>query len=225
MIGTCHLFYETPTNIAGVLSLTDARFFYQHEDWTLQAENSQVTLFVGLFYQFHEFCLRSAYKYASIWTAPTEEAVANDDVLAVVPEQFIEKIRGTFLDALYSFLDGLVHLAFADPEQPNNGESSGSRSLENLNGSGKKVKTIDITQLDSRILITISNLSELRSVTIPKMLNDFEKTCSISIAGDGKVRLCACCIMLAYFLFSIHFLVLVDMLFFSSWTCMYRYFA
>ncbi|KAG0296297.1 hypothetical protein BGZ96_009837 [Linnemannia gamsii] len=164
----------------------DARFFYQHEDWTLQAENSQVTLFEGLFYQFHEFCLRSAYKYASIWTAPTEEAVANDDVLAVVPEQFIEKIRGTFLDALYSFLDGLVHLAFADPERPNNGESSGSRSLENLNGGGKKVKTIDITQLDSRILITISNLSELRSVTIPKMLTDFEKTCSVSIAGDGK---------------------------------------
>ncbi|KAG0373234.1 hypothetical protein BGX24_011963 [Mortierella sp. AD032] len=165
----------------------DARFFYQHEDWTLQAENSQVTLFVGLFYQFHEFCLRSAYKYASIWTAPTEEAVAGDDVLAIVPEQFIEKIRGTFLDALYSFLDGLVHLAFADPERPNNGESSsGSRSLENLNAGGKKVKTIDITQLDSRILITISNLSELRSVTIPKMLTDFEKTCSMSIAGDGK---------------------------------------
>ena len=166
--------------------------FYRHEDWTLQTENSQITLFVGLFYQFHEHCLRSAYKYASIWTATAEDSVPSDEASAVVPGEYTEKIRKTFLDALYSFLDGLVHLAFADAERPNQDADqhlrSGAGSLESLHGS-KKSKVIDITELDSRILITISNLSELRSVTIPKLLADMEKTCGISMTDDGKVIL------------------------------------
>ncbi|KAF9115084.1 hypothetical protein BGX27_009007 [Mortierella sp. AM989] len=165
----------------------DAKVFYKHEDWTLQTENSQITLFVGLFYQFHECCLRSAYKYASIWTATTEDSVHNDEASAVVPMQYTEKIRKTFLDALYSFLDGLVHLAFADAERSNRQQQNhdGAGSLENLQ-IGKKSKVIDITELDSRILITISNLSELRSVTIPKLLKDFERICGVSMSEDGK---------------------------------------
>ncbi|KAK3822646.1 MAG: exocyst complex component Sec5-domain-containing protein [Benniella sp.] len=166
----------------------DAKIFYRHEDWTLQSEYSQITLFVGLFYQFHEYCLRSAYKYASIWTATTEDSVPSDDVMTVVPEELMDKVRKTFLDALYSFLDGLVHLAFADAERTGGQENShgghgGAASQENLQGRSKK---IDITQLDSRILITISNLNELRSVTISKLLNGFEKTCGISMSEDGK---------------------------------------
>ncbi|KAF9355116.1 hypothetical protein BGX34_010645, partial [Mortierella sp. NVP85] len=157
----------------------DAKIFYRHEDWTLQSEYSQITLFVGLFYQFHEYCLRSAYKYASIWTATTEDSVPSDDVMTVVPEELMDKVRKTFLDALYSFLDGLVHLAFADAERTGGQENShgghGAASQDNLQGG--RSKKIDITQLDSRILITISNLNELRSVTISKLLNGFEKTC------------------------------------------------
>ncbi|KAF9352276.1 hypothetical protein BGX26_009873 [Mortierella sp. AD094] len=165
----------------------DAKVFYKHEDWTLQTENSQITLFVGLFSQFHEYCLRSAYKYASIWTATTEDPVNNDEASAIVPMQYTEKIRKTFLDALYSFLDGLVHLAFSDAERSNRQQHNldGAGSLDNLQ-IGKKSKVIDITELDSRILITISNLSELRSVTIPKLLKDFERICGISMADDGK---------------------------------------
>ncbi|KAF9899304.1 hypothetical protein BX616_003108, partial [Lobosporangium transversale] len=179
----------------------DAKVFYKHEDWTLQSENSQITLFVELFYQFHEYCLRSAYKYASIWTATTEDPVQHDDGNAVVPTQYTEKIRQMFLDALYSFLDGLVHLAFADAERSNQQQKQqqqqqqqhseydlsgpGAASFENLAG-GKKSKLIDITELDPRILITISNLSELRAVTIPKLLADFERTCDIRMMDDGK---------------------------------------
>ncbi|KAF9437553.1 hypothetical protein BGZ76_000261 [Entomortierella beljakovae] len=168
----------------------DAKVFYTHEDWTLQTENSQITLFIGLFSQFHEYCLRSAYKYASIWTATTEDPMSNDEGSAVVPLEYTDLIRNTFLDALYSFLDGLVHLAFADAERSAKQQQSldaanGGGSLENLQF-GKKSKIIDVSELDSRILVTISNLNELRSVTIPKLLTGFEKTCSISMADDGK---------------------------------------
>lgn len=171
----------------------DAKIFYRHEDWTLQSEYSQITLFVDLFYQFHEYCLRSAYKYASIWTATTEDSVHSDDVSAVVPEELMDKVRKTFLDALYSFLDGLVHLAFADAErngtqENNHGGHSGGGGASQDNLQRGRSKKIDITQLDSRILITISNLNELRSVTISKLLNGFEKTCGISMSEDGKVR-------------------------------------
>ncbi|KFH67059.1 hypothetical protein MVEG_07582 [Podila verticillata NRRL 6337] len=162
----------------------DAKIFFRYEDWTLQSENSQITLLVSLFYQFHEHCLRSAYKYASIWTASTEEPVAGDDVLAVVNEDFTERIRKTFLDALYSFLDGLVHLAFSDGERTRTDEnptSSTSTSME-----PRKQRNIDFAQLDPRILVTISNLNEVGSKTIPKLLADFERTCRLSMAEDGK---------------------------------------
>ncbi|KAF9180188.1 hypothetical protein BGZ51_009012 [Haplosporangium sp. Z 767] len=164
----------------------DATVFYRHEDWSFETENSQTTVFVGLFYSFHEYCLRSAYKFASIWTATTEDAVPSDDVLAVIPVEFTERIRKTFLDALYSFLDGLVHLAFADAERKSESNQNSYGSPENMNVQVKKTKVIDVTELDSRILITIGNLSELRAVTIPKLLRDFERTCSITMDEDGK---------------------------------------
>lgn len=115
--------------------------------------------------------------------------MAGDDVLAVVNEDFTERIRKTFLDALYSFLDGLVHLAFSDGERTRTDEnptSSTSTSTE-----PRKQRNIDFAQLDPRILVTISNLNEVGSKTIPKLLADFERTCRLSMAEDGKVRLCA----------------------------------
>lgn len=157
----------------------DAKIFFRYEDWTLQSENSQITLLVSLFYQFHEHCLRSAYKYASIWTASTEEPVAGDDVLAVVNADFTERIRKTFLDALYSFLDGLVHLAFSDGER--------TRTNDHASIEPRKQRNIDFSQLDPRILVTISNLNEVGNNAIPKLLADFERTCGLSMAEDGKV--------------------------------------
>ncbi|KAF9386015.1 hypothetical protein CPB97_004204 [Podila verticillata] len=162
----------------------DAKIFFRYEDWTLQSENSQITLLVSLFYQFHEHCLRSAYKFASIWTASTEEPVAGDDVLAVVNEDFTERIRKTFLDALYSFLDGLVHLAFSDGERTRTDENPTSSTLTSTEP--RKQRNIDFAQLDPRILVTISNLNEVGSKTIPKLLADFERTCRLSMAEDGK---------------------------------------
>ncbi|KAG0038947.1 hypothetical protein BGZ82_010243 [Podila clonocystis] len=156
----------------------DAKIFFRYEDWTLQSDNSQITLLVSLFYQFHEHCLRSAYKYASIWTASTEEPVAGDDVLAVVNAEFTERIRKTFLDALYSFLDGLVHLAFSDGER--------TRTEDHASTEPRKQRNIDFSQLDPRILVTISNLNEVGKKTIPKLLADFERTCGLSMAEDGK---------------------------------------
>ncbi|KAG0335325.1 hypothetical protein BG000_007581 [Podila horticola] len=156
----------------------DAKIFFRYEDWTLQSDNSQITLLVSLFYQFHEHCLRSAYKYASIWTASTEEPVAGDDILAVVNAEFTERIRKTFLDALYSFLDGLVHLAFSDGER--------TRTEDHASTEPHKQRNIDFSQLDPRILVTISNLNEVGNKTIPKLLADFERTCGLSMAEDGK---------------------------------------
>ncbi|KAG0082920.1 hypothetical protein BGZ93_002132 [Podila epicladia] len=156
----------------------DAKIFFRYEDWTLQSENSQITLLVSLFCQFHEHCLRSAYKYASIWTASTEEPVAGDDVLAVVNADFTERIRKTFLDALYSFLDGLVHLAFSD------GERTGTN--DHASTEPRKQRNIDFSQLDPRILVTISNLNEVGNNAIPKLLAEFERTCGLSMAEDGK---------------------------------------
>lgn len=33
-----------------------------------------------------------------------------------IPSDFSRRIQSAYLDALYAFLDGLVHVAFSDPE-------------------------------------------------------------------------------------------------------------
>src|SRR5690606_33468217 len=110
---------------------------------------------------------------------------------------FTKVIRETFLGALYSYLDGLVHLAFADAER--NDISAAEQLAWERENHGRKPKTIDITQLDSRILITISNLSELRSVIIPKLLKDFEKIFNVLMNEDGKVLIYTLIIGLFFF--------------------------
>ncbi|KAG0222160.1 hypothetical protein BGW42_006818, partial [Actinomortierella wolfii] len=180
--------------------ILDAKVFFHHEDWTLNPAMPQTTQFIGLFLDFQEQCLRSAHRFASIWTAPTPGASAPENESAMVPAEYTDAIRKGFLDAMFMFLDGLVHLAFTDGERTEedrrNRQYEGGGSMGSLaSGQGgnagapvsKKIKRIDSNDLDARMLITISNMNELRSVIIPKLVGDLEKICNISIDDDRNM--------------------------------------
>lgn len=89
----------------------DAKSFYLLEEWILDPELPQCTGLLKRYYDYHKFCARSAFRIATL-------AVTNDDMVAQsrqeVKPEYVEKIRASFLESTYTFLDGLVRLAFSD---------------------------------------------------------------------------------------------------------------
>lgn len=89
----------------------DAKTFYMLEEWILDPQNPQFTTLLKRYYDYHKFCARSAYKISSL--AAVADAI-NEQEERIIAPQYIEKVRGSFLESTYTFLDGLVQLAFTD---------------------------------------------------------------------------------------------------------------
>lgn len=89
----------------------DAKTFYMLEEWVLDPQNPQFTTLLKRYYDYHKFCARSAYKIASL--SAVSDDIENQEKRIIAPN-YIDKVRSSFLESLYTFLDGLVQLAFAD---------------------------------------------------------------------------------------------------------------
>jgi exocyst complex component 2 len=103
---------------------------------------------------------------------------------------FTSKITKAFLDSLYAFLDGLVHLA-SDESPPNivsqaltsdlaEGPTINSsdlldvRNVVRIKTAGSLVNSWITTMQDTRLLLVISNFGHLSRTVIPSMLNELE---------------------------------------------------
>ncbi|GAA6018196.1 hypothetical protein JCM11491_005628 [Sporobolomyces phaffii] len=102
--------------------------------------------------------------------------------------EYQRKIQGAFLDALYAFLDGLVHVAFSDPDQvyssgpgPRRG---GGVGVEEETG---RPKEVNVRNVDIRILLTVSNLTHLRESIIPRFISQFQTAFKVDMAQDVEM--------------------------------------
>ncbi|KAG1452616.1 hypothetical protein G6F56_007769 [Rhizopus delemar] len=89
----------------------DAKTFYMLEEWVVDAQNPHITTLLKRYYDFHKFCARSAHKIASLTAVSSG---MDDQTKTTISPIYIEKIRGSFLESTYTFLDGLVQLAFTN---------------------------------------------------------------------------------------------------------------
>ncbi|KAL0086050.1 exocyst complex component Sec5-domain-containing protein [Phycomyces blakesleeanus] len=152
----------------------DAKTFYMLEDWVLDPESPQCTGLLKRYYEYHKFCARSAYKMASLM-AVTDDAIQQGR--HDIGSDYVEKIRSSFLESTYAFLDGLVQLAFSDYVPLN------ERDELML---AKKRDKIDVHSMDIRILLTVSNLSFMRSTVMRKLVLLFEMAYKCSMEEDLK---------------------------------------
>ncbi|PKK78359.1 hypothetical protein RhiirC2_730073 [Rhizophagus irregularis] len=153
----------------------DAKNFYLLEDWTLDQDNREITNFLRNFHIFHKYNSRSAYKIAS----QNYISDNDNDKSSTIPENYLFKIKETFLNSLYAYLEGLVHLVFTEytPLEP---------VVEREPTDIIHKSRIDPSQMDSRILLTISNLSNLKQLMIPRIVNQFETAYKCSMADDTQ---------------------------------------
>lgn len=122
-----------------------------------------------------------------------------------LPIEFVRKAQSAFLDGLYSFLDGLVHVAFSDQDaiystpapavpqnsvmqprgedgRPNEVDVSSVVSFLSLLGT-QFANSLLVVQ-DTRILLTVSNLTYLRTISIPRMVNQFQAAFKVDMGPE-----------------------------------------
>ncbi|CAO3656981.1 unnamed protein product [Mucor hiemalis] len=150
----------------------DARTFYMLEEWVLDPQNPQFTTLLKRYYDYHKFCARSAYKIASL--TAVSDSIERQENRMIAPN-YIEKVRASFLDSLYTFLDGLVQLAFTDYKPLNEKDELVL---------AKKRDKIDVHSMDVRILLTVSNLDHMRSNVMRKLFDLFEVAFHVQMEED-----------------------------------------
>ncbi|EGO29432.1 hypothetical protein SERLADRAFT_445247 [Serpula lacrymans var. lacrymans S7.9] len=136
--------------------LRDARVFYYLEAWILTPADPTTTLYLTQIETFQRQVTTSAFKVAGGIELSSSVSSFKTMKQNTVAPAFITKISKAFLDAIYAFLDGLVHLASDDPP------------------------------VDTRLLLVISNFSTLLTALIPNMINQLENAFGINVEDDRQ---------------------------------------
>ncbi|KAI9257261.1 exocyst complex component Sec5-domain-containing protein [Phascolomyces articulosus] len=154
----------------------DAKTFYLLEEWILDPEIPQCTGLLKRYYDYHKFCARSTFRISTHVVTMDDMANQKHERPDVKPE-YVERIRGSFLESTYTFLDGLVRLAFSDYTPLNEKEEVQL---------AKKRDKIDVHSMDMRILLTVGNLAHMRSTVIPKLVGLFKLAYKCNMDEDLK---------------------------------------
>ena len=89
----------------------DANIFYHLETWVGSTVDPYTTLYLSQMRVFQKQVTTSAFKIAGGVDLSTAASSSRQTKQNPVAPEFVTKIMKAFLDSLYAFLDGLVHLA------------------------------------------------------------------------------------------------------------------
>ncbi|GAA5834893.1 hypothetical protein JCM11251_002055 [Rhodosporidiobolus azoricus] len=178
----------------------DAKVFYRLETWRADQDDPAITAYLRQVAAFQRFNSVSAYRVAggseeratallgtsSASSGASAAAARNRQDIELLSE-FQKKVQSAFLDGLYAFLDGLVHVAFSDPEtifnSPPNGGKRKDLGMEGEEETGRP-KEVDVRNVDIRILLTVSNLTHLRETAIPRLIHQFQTAFKVDMQTD-----------------------------------------
>ncbi|KAE8268288.1 hypothetical protein A4X09_0g4054 [Tilletia walkeri] len=153
---------------------SDAAIFHMLEDWSLDTDAPSTTLFLRDLALFWKNNSREAYLIAG---GKVDDGKQRE--LSIAPE-FTGRIKASFLNGLYTFLDGLVQLAFSeyDPLDP-------TTSTSEKVFADTKV-SIDVRELDARILLGVTNIDHLRRTVLPALFQQLTDSLHVKMNDDLK---------------------------------------
>ncbi|GAA5873213.1 hypothetical protein JCM3774_000083 [Rhodotorula dairenensis] len=186
--------------------IRDAKVFYRLENWRPDPDQPSTTVFLRHLAAYQRFMSISAYRVAggseeranshfsasSSATGPGAAAKSRSRPEDDLPKDLTRRIKSAFLDSLYAFLDGLVHVAFSDPATifaapPQSGRKGALGDGSDV-GVGRPSE-VDVQNVDIRILLTVSNLSHVRETTMPRLINQFSAAFKTDMSSDVKMLL------------------------------------
>ncbi|KAJ7637152.1 exocyst complex component sec5 [Roridomyces roridus] len=163
--------------------LRDANIFYYLEEWIANPTDPSATHYLTQMELFQRQVTTAAFKIAGgvdlATTSLSRPAKQNP-----IPVAFVSKITKAFLDALYAFLDGLVHLA--SEESPVVTGKIPVTDAAGGPGGPNPLELLDLQDADTRLLLVISNFGHLASAILPSMITQLEQAFGIAIAEDRQ---------------------------------------
>ncbi|KAL1668690.1 exocyst complex component Sec5-domain-containing protein [Schizophyllum commune] len=161
--------------------LRDASIFYHLESWVAAPDAPSHTHYVFLMEELQRHVTTAAYKLAG-GVDLVATSISKPVKQQAIPQAFVAKITKAFLDALYAFLDGLVHLA--SDESPAVSAAPGVAGELSAPGGRNPLELLDLRDTDTRLLLVISNFNYLTTSVIPSMITQLENAFGISVAEE-----------------------------------------
>ncbi|KAF7349307.1 Exocyst complex component SEC5 [Mycena sanguinolenta] len=160
--------------------LRDANLFYYLEEWIASPLDASATHYLTQMELFQRQVTTAAFKLAGgVDLAGAASSLSKPVRQNPIPAAFVSKITKAFLDALYAFLDGLVHLA-SDESPIVTGKMP---RTEAAGGPGANpLELLDMRDEDTRLLLVILNFGHLANAIVPNMITQLEAALGISIA-------------------------------------------
>ncbi|KAM5533570.1 hypothetical protein V8D89_012786 [Ganoderma adspersum] len=163
--------------------LRDANIFYHLEIWVGSTVDPYTTVYLSQMRMFQKQVTTSAFKIAGGVDLSTAASSSRQTKQNPVAPEFVTKIMKAFLDSLYAFLDGLVHLA--SDESPTSIAARAHLPLQTNSAPGSNpLELVKIEDADTRVLLVVSNFAHLQRALIPSMTADFETAFNISLADE-----------------------------------------
>ncbi|KAJ6631115.1 exocyst complex component Sec5-domain-containing protein [Mycena sp. CBHHK59/15] len=166
--------------------MRDANIFYYLEEWIGSPTDSSATHYLTQMELFQRHVTTAAFKLGGGVDLSTSAAASLSRPVRqnAIATAFVSKITKAFLDALYAFLDGLVHLASEDSpvvtgKMPVTEAAGGP-------GGANPLELLDLLDGDTRLLLVISNFGHLANTIVPSMITQFESAFGISIVEDRQ---------------------------------------
>ncbi|KIM53074.1 hypothetical protein SCLCIDRAFT_32138 [Scleroderma citrinum Foug A] len=154
--------------------LRDANLLYHLESWDPSTTDPSVTEYMSLLEVFQRHMTLSALKIAGgVELTSTTSSLRTIQQNYVSP-QFTQKITRAFLDSIYAFLDGLVHLT-------SNELQVGAENLATLTNRPTPSKLFDLRDANTRLLLVLSNFAYLSTTLIPNMMSQLEKAYGLRV--------------------------------------------
>ncbi|TDL24651.1 hypothetical protein BD410DRAFT_838154 [Rickenella mellea] len=165
--------------------LRDANIFYHLETWTANPAEPSTTLFLEQMHTFQKHLTTAAFKIAGgiDLTASSTSSLTRPVKQNRVAVSFVQKITKSFLDSLYAFLDGLVHLASEDGEKG----KAPIHLPDDMTGKSGRVEGWDIKNPDTKLLVVVSNFGHLKVSLIPSMVTQLEAAFGTNIDSDREM--------------------------------------
>lgn len=161
--------------------LRDANCMYALESFAPDLSTPSTTLYLAKLESFMRHLATTAFKIAGGVSTDSGSGVLRVTQQNIVPPAFTSKITRAFLDAIYAVLDGFVVLV-AEEAPPGVGSIVAAGVPER---EGKQ-ELIDLRDSNTRLLLVISNFSQLSGSLIPSMLSQLENALGISVDDDRK---------------------------------------
>ncbi|KAG5440330.1 hypothetical protein PCANB_001900 [Pneumocystis canis] len=155
---------------------TDSFHFHLLEDWVKSNENPHITSYPKALYAYESSVIT---KISEILYTGGNPKLNIKDFMTIPSTEIILSIKTQFLKSLYIALEGLIKIVYLNINQDN------SRNITH-DFTTDFIHEISGDDIDTRILFTLSNFSQLQNNIIPVLLKQFESLYSISLGEESK---------------------------------------